>query len=233
YFIPTSILRFTTAPSSSQQQQQPKDDSFLGQCFGNANIPPGVSRQFELSSSTAPRFFLSCVLAGNVAKFNVSLPGLKFQVMNNESIFIASKTIFTFNYKDGSTATINGLVKLLMNREFRIEWIDIHCLSYQGSISFDTLENHTKKLSTNKNFKSSELLNSIYDSSDSIKNQVNSGLNENSMKVMQIGDTMSHLRSLMAFTMVNNINSPLKAMDLFMTLCNNQRNNAQLSQQNK
>lgn len=235
YFIPTSILRFTTSstqpPFASQQNQ---DSGYLGSAF--ANTRPGAPRQFELTTATAPRFFLSNILGGNLARFHISLPGLKFQVMNNGSIFIASKLNIQYYYLDGSSSTVHGTVKLLMSREFRFEWIDCHCLNYQSNISFIGLEKLWAQFinSSNKprgkvngkddeNKRQQEFFLYLYENSESVKYSQNSGISEQAMRVMQVGDTMSHLRSLMAFSVVNNIGSPLKAMELFMARSNNQR----------
>lgn len=80
-----------------------------------------------------------------------------------------------------------------------------------------------KELKDETDKRQKEFFKFMNNNSDSTKLASNFGFHENSMKVMQIADTMSHLRSLMAFSIVNNISSPLKSMELFMTLCNNQR----------
>lgn len=226
YFIPTSILRVTTAPSPplAAPPAQP-DGSYLGPDFNVHRS--GASRQFELNTSTAPRFFLATIVSGNVLRFQVLLPGLKFQVMNNGSIFIASRLTLNYDYADGSTATVSGTCKLLMNREFRIEWIDCHCLSHQSSISFGALERHwrafsDRKLPHNPAENPNEFFHQLYAQSEAVKTTASSGIHDSAMRVMQIGDIMPHLRSLMGFSLVNNVSSPIKALELFMTLNNNQ-----------
>lgn len=226
YFIPTSILRITTAPSPplAAPPSQP-DGSYLGPDFNVHRS--GAPRQFELNTSTAPRFFLSTVASGNVLRFQLLLPGLKFQVMNNGSIFIASRLTLHYDYTDGSTATISGTCKLLMNREFRIEWIDCQCLSHQSSISFGALERHWRAFSDRKlphkpSENPHEFFHQLYAQSEAVKTTASSGIHDSAMRVMQIGDIMPHLRSLMGFSLVNNVSSPIKALELFMSVNSNQ-----------
>lgn len=205
-FLPTSTFRLSLPPTPDSNGP---DSGILG---GFAS----KSGQFELNATTAPRFFITSVVAGNLARFHVALPGIKFQVMNNAFIFIISKVCLEYVYKDGSSFNVYGTVKLLMNREFRIEWVDCQLVSSQSHVSLPALERIFKDEKPDWNL--------VLESCESSRLRANAGLHDSAMRSIQVGDAMLHLRSLMAFLVVNNISSPMKAMELFMTLCNNQRN---------
>jgi hypothetical protein len=246
FFVPSAILRFTTAPTSPSTNfsdiidNSPKNPSNNGlndnngsepkinpQCplFGMESLSNGQSQQFELNTDTAPRFFVANIVTGNVASFNITLPGIKFQVMNNGSVFLVSRLNMRYIYTDGSVSDVSGNLKILMNRELRIEWIDCHCLNYQGSLSFGGLDAKLKAfILTNLaqgNLK--DLFGQLYDSSLAIANTATSGIHDSAMRIMKVGDAMGQLRALMGFTMVNQINSPISAMELFMSANNSQQ----------
>lgn len=229
YCVPTCTMRLTTTPPSSKYtntNNKPSNDKFTLDPEQNR-----VPRQFELNTLTAPRFFLAQILSGQVSKLSITLPGLKFQVMNNSSIFIISRLSIQYNYVDGSVSNVTGTFKMLMNREFRIEWIDCQCFNIQSSIGFETLEkqwaNFSQSQSENdkkEHGKSQqEFFNYLHQSSSAISLSDTCGLHEDAFRVLQVGDVMSNLRALMGFSAANNVASPMKALELFMTTNNNQQ----------
>lgn len=227
FFLSHSTLRITTPPKDSMAPfgddvgDKDGEKSMLGE---NATVS---GNQYELTAVTAPRFFVTSVLAGNVKQFLVNLPSLKFQVLNTGSIFIVSRISIQYYYKDGSLANVLGNLRLLMNREFRIESIDVKCSDYRPTIDLAGLDAHWQKFfestktvepngETKKNF-----FNHIHTNSEAMKNALRGGMSHASARILQISDVMSQLRSLMGFSMVNNVTSPLKALDMFMAANNN------------
>ncbi|ABN66134.2 predicted protein, partial [Scheffersomyces stipitis CBS 6054] len=242
YCMPTSIFRISTAatlPSSSGifSHGAAMKPNLFNVSFLDANLDTtsGVSSKFfELTTAFAARFFVTNVIIGNVAKFYVALPGLKFQVMNNGSIFLISRLQQQYIYNDGSIANLTGNVKLVMNRDLRIESVDIQYLSYQPSISFPALEAgwklymESKSKEMNKGpYDSKEFLSQIHRTAEAIRNTPGSGMHENVMRILQVGDVMSQLKPLMGFSTINSINSPLKSLELFLAT-NNQQAQGQL-----
>lgn len=228
YCMNTCIMRLTTKPTKATPTNSKTSNN-----FSLDSDMPGASQQFELNTSTAAGFFAAQVLYGGVSQMSVSLPGLKFQVMNNSSIFIISRLSIQFQYADGSIGNVSGAFKMLMNREFRIEWIDCQCLNYESSISFGCLEKQwtdfskASKTDTDASTKShQEFISHLYQSSNATKASNTSGIHEDALRVLQVGDTMSHLRALMGFSQQNNISSPMKALDMFMA-ANNQTGGTQ------
>ena len=242
YCMPTSIFRISTAatlPSSSGifSHGAAMKPNLFNVSFLDANLDTtsGVSSKFfELTTAFAARFFVTNVIIGNVAKFYVALPGLKFQVMNNGSIFLISRLQQQYIYNDGSIANLTGNVKLVMNRDLRIESVDIQYLSYQPSISFPALEAgwklymESKSKEMNKGpYDLKEFLSQIHRTAEAIRNTPGSGMHENVMRILQVGDVMSQLKPLMGFSTINSINSPLKSLELFLAT-NNQQAQGQL-----
>lgn len=228
YCMPTCTLRLTIPSASSKYNSTNKPNS---QKFSLDPEQQQNTRQFELNTSTAPRFFLAQVLSGQVSKLSINLPGLKFQVMNNSSIFMISKFSMQYIYADGSVSNVTGSFKLLMNREFRIEWIDCQCSNIQSSISFDMLESQWANFSKTQSEmdkkedgrSQQDFFNYLHQSSSAITSSNNCGLHDDAFRVLQIGDVMSNLKSLMGFATTNNVKSPIKALELFMTANNNQQ----------
>ncbi|KSA01206.1 uncharacterized protein AC631_03025 [Debaryomyces fabryi] len=225
YCVPSCTVRLTTAPSSNASKSANHKFTLDAQ---QHTLP----RQFELNVLTAPRFFLAQILSGQVSKLSITLPGLKFQVMNNSSIFIISRLSIQYNYADGSVSNVTGTFKMLMNREFRIEWIDCQCSNIQSSVNFETLERQWANFSQSQHENDrkeeddqsqQEFPKYLRQSSTAIASSDTCGLHEDAFRVLQIGDVMSHLRALMGFSTANNISSPMKSLELFMSVNNNQQ----------
>lgn len=227
FFLPSSIFKFNfnlngQTANGEASSLRDRENSALDPSADN----PGANsnEQYELNAITAPRFFVASILSGNVETFKVTLPSLKFQVLGNGSLFIVSKVSIQYTYKDGSLATVGGNLKLLMNREFRIEFIDVQCLDYNPSISFMHLENHWQKYMESKkrkklsgsNADANEFFDTFYKTTEAARNANRAGISSESLRVMQVSDVMSLMRSLMGFSTVNNVNSPLKALEMFM-----------------
>lgn len=228
FFLSNSTLRITTPPKDNNGQFGEDLSEKEGEkpAWGeNTTIISG--NQYELTAITAPRFFVTSVLAGNVKQFLINLPSLKFQVVNTGSIFIASRISIHYYYKDGSLATVLGNLRLLMNREFRIESIDVKCSEYKPTIDLTALDIHWQKFFDSKKTvepngeTKTNFFKYIHTNSEAMKNASRGGMSNASARLLQIGDVMSQLRTLMGFSMVNNVTSPLKALDMFMGANNN------------
>lgn len=236
FFLPSSVVRFTTAPTlpspgnpeADVKKEDDEQDDPDAPIYSLGGGPPNdAARQFEINTSTAPLFLAANFQSGGMLRSTVTLPGLKFQVLNNGCIFIISRLLIQYLYQDGLMANLTGNVKLLMNRDLRIDWIDVHCLHYQGSISFGMLDMNYKQ-SQHMQQSDGEFLGKLYASAEALKNSSSSGIGENAMRILKVSDVMSHLRLLMGFSMVHGINSPTKAVELFMT---QQQQQQQLQQQ--
>lgn len=204
YFFPTLVIRFTTAGNNSSQES-----------FG---ISPKSPRQYELDMTTAPQFFLMNLSLANVAKYQVMLPNIKFQVMNSGSVFFTSKFRVIVNYGDGLTGTLVGTCRILLGRDLRIEWVDCKCLDYLTSMSMEVLQNHwrMRTVKDESGANSGDIFERLLGSAQANKAIPNSGLSENAMRILLISDVMFYLKPLVDFSLNNNINSPLKALETFM-----------------
>ncbi|KAL6449967.1 MFG1 Morphogenetic regulator of filamentous growth protein 1 [Candida maltosa Xu316] len=229
-FLPSAILKFNTINTSGSNtgSNNLSIHDITGLNLNFLKINPNNNgngvQQFELNTSTAPRFFVSCVKAKNILKCNINMSGSKFQVLNNGSIIIVSKIELNFGYQDGSNSVIRGAIKILMSRDLRIEWIDLNCSDYQSNISIQALEPKLKSLiDTKKDLKKQkELVDEILSSSHAVQAGLTSGIDSQSMRILQIGDIMTSMKSLMEFSMVNNISSPLKSLELLISSQNSQ-----------
>lgn len=209
YFVPSGTIRFSSPPMAGNTNQGGSE----GAPF-NMN---GNRRVFEFDVSSAPRFFLSNVASQAWASLQLFLTGTKFQVLNNGLIFIGSKITVNFNYGDGSTGTANGFCRVLLDREFKIDWVDCRMLEYRSSIGTAALENSLQNFSNNKNSKMGikEFIGSLTENCQAAKAVANCGLHERAMRTLQTCDMMTVLGPLMAFSSTNNIASPLKALEEF------------------
>lgn len=221
YLLPTSIMRLTIESPPQNLDNQ----GYLDGLFNSGGV-----RLHELDVNTAPRFFM----ANNLAKHQVSLPGLKFQVLNNGSVFIASKLHISFAYKDDTTGTVNGSCRILLSRDFRIDWVDCKCSTFESSITMSSLEKKCQAYKQNdkQNHDSNgqptqDFYELVLATSESVKAAKNSGFQDQAMRVMQIGDLMSCLYPLMSFSMANGIKSPFKALEAYMS-ANSQNGTSQL-----
>ncbi|EGW32884.1 uncharacterized protein SPAPADRAFT_60226 [Spathaspora passalidarum NRRL Y-27907] len=234
YFSPSSVIKFTTAPTQNKNALLEKSGlklPFLD--LGNGmNSPQNTSHQFELSSIVASRFMLACIAANNVVRFTISLPGLKSQVMNNGSIFLMARMMIQYIYSDGSISNINGNIRVLMGRDLAIEWVDCQCLNYQSSLALSGLErkwaNFLDSKAKDPKKGDKDFLNDIYENTEAVKLFASSGIHQDAMRIMQVGDVMSNLKSLMEFDQVNNISSPMKSLELYVS-----RNSGQIALQSQ
>ncbi|CUM67208.1 uncharacterized protein PRCAT00004901001 [Priceomyces carsonii] len=251
--LPTFIFRFMTAPSVKELNLSSHDflhgfssslnemldynmEGDIGSVEGLEHTKSKSSRQYELNTVTTPRFLLANILEGNLAKFQLSFLGLKFQVLNNGSTLIFGTVTSHYSYRDGSISHVTGNCKILLSREFKIEWIDYRCLNNKESVSFDSLERHWKTFKeyhqNDFNDPSKDFLEHLYGQFEALKTSQNSGINQNAMRIMQISDHMLHLTSLMNFSVMNNINSPLRALELYFSNSNNDHTNNVMPQNN-
>lgn len=201
YFLPSAVIRFSTAIEKSEDDGLPA---------------PMQNALYELNLVTAPKFFLATVLSLNVAKHHVTLPGLKFQVLNNGCVLLASRLNVVFNYLDGSVGSATGACRILLNRLFSIQLIDCSITEYRKTISMGALEKAWNNVvKSNKKDKSASL-HQVLEEAECSRLAKNCGLPEAAMHVLQMSDVMALLRPLMAFTVAGNINSPLKALEVFV-----------------
>lgn len=220
-FLPSAILKFNFlgngSSGTSLHEVTGLNLNFL-QLNADSNNP-NSPHQFELNTSTAPRFFVSCVQAKTIIRCSITLSGSKFQVLNNGSIIIVSKIELHFNYQDGSNSVSRGTVKILMSRDLRIEWIDLNCADYQGNISMSALETKLKAIiDSKKDFKKQkESLDEMISTSHAVRLGATSGIDAQSMRILQLGDIMTSMKSLMEFSVVNHVSSPLRSLELLIT----------------
>ena len=220
-FLPSAILKFNFLGNGSSGTSL-HDLTGLNLNFLRLNADssnPNSPHQFELNTTTAPRFFVSCVQAKSILRCSITLSGSKFQVLNNGSIIIVSKIELHFNYQDGSNSVSRGTVKILMSKDLRIEWIDLNCAEYQGNISMTALQTKLKLiLDSKKDFKKQkESLDEMISNSHAVRLGATSGIDAQSMRILQIGDIMTSMKSLMEFSMANNVSSPLRSLELLIT----------------
>lgn len=220
YFLPNSVVRFTTAPTHAGpgDAKDKKEDVDDAPIYTLGSTPPNdAARQFEINPATAPRLLAANFQGGGMMRCTVALTGIKFQVLNNGCIFVISRLQTNNLYQDGLQATLNGNIKLLMTRDLRIDWIDCHCLHYEGSISFLGLERRWQSFKeATGGSDADDFLQGLYHS-EALRNASSLGMCENAMRLLKVSDVMSHLRQLMGFSMVNNIGSPTRAIELFMS----------------
>lgn len=214
YFAPNAVMRFTPAISSAKLPNDSYADGFN-------RVSPG--RLYELDVLTAPRFLVASILSQNLTEHQVMLPGIKSQVMNNGTVFIASRLNLQFAYSDGSVGSVQGTCRISLNKDYRIDWIDCRCLNYQSSITMNSLEKHWQqyrsmfddKLDGSGNGKG-EFFERLCESAQSVRTSPNSGVHDTAMRIMQIGDLMTYLKPLMSFSLANGISLPVKALEAYM-----------------
>ncbi|WPK25178.1 hypothetical protein PUMCH_002482 [Australozyma saopauloensis] len=183
---------------------------------------------FTLTSNTAPRFLLANAIAQNVAKREVTMPGLRFHVLNSGSVFMASRLSIIHTYKDGSSTYLSGVCRFVLSRDFRIELIDCHILTYSSQISMMLLE---KKWQTGCKTEANprDLVKRLFTESMAKSAALDCGFDESAMRILKISDVMTQLRPLMAFTLNNKLNSPIKALDAYMNVNGQNTNSTQAS----
>lgn len=215
FLLPTTSLRFTTTP-----QLQPGSKKNLphmsGGFMGLGAAQNGGLVLYELNLTTAPRFFAAAVALSLIQLFYIHLPGLKFQVFASQAVLITANVVMTYVYMDGSLAKVHGDMKLLMTRDFRIDWADVKCHLYQSSVLLAALERQLHAFQEKTGVDVLELISQVCRGLEAAKHARTVGLDDTAMQVMQILDVMGQLRLLMQFSMVNNVVLPVKALDMFV-----------------
>lgn len=175
------------------------------------------TRLYTLNVNTAPRYFLANVLATNIVKQQVFLPGIRFHVLNSGSVFMASRLSIIYTYIDGSSAHATGVCRIILSRDFRIDSIDCHVTNHSSQISLLHLEKmwlaSCKNDGTEKDFMKRVFSDTILKTTAK-----DCGFDENAIHILQISDVMSQLRPLMAFTTANQISSPIKALESYVNM---------------
>lgn len=239
FFLPNSIFNFNIVANQKHQSTNNNTPSSSFQDREDAGpenhkLPqnePNLNEKYELNSITAPRFLVASIIEGNIQTFNLSLQSHKYQVLSNGSLLILSRVSTQYTYKDESLLTVMGNLKVLMNREFRIEFIDVKCFEYYPSYSFSHLEKRWQRYLESSKYQKflnsavdmNDFFNEISTNSEAARNAANAGISSDSLRVMQLSDVMSLLQSLMRFSSINNVISPLKALDMFMELNSKQK----------
>ncbi|CAI5758053.1 unnamed protein product [Candida verbasci] len=226
YFLPNAVIKFNTINSKNFPKKYNNttlhDATGLNFDFLNLNKinNSNISHQFELNSITAPRFFVSCIKSEKIVSFHVNLENLKFQVFNNGSIIVVSKFTFNYEYQDGSIAIVKGTSKFLMSRDLRIEFADLNCIDYQTSIGFDALENMFNDWKS-KDLKKQNPFSEANRNFDAVNACTTFGIDAKALRVLQVGDIMSSLKSLMEYSVMTNTLSPKKAIEAMVNSPNN------------
>lgn len=211
YFAPNAVMRFTPAATAPK----PPSDSYI-----DGFVHPPSGRLYELDVLTAPRFLVASVLSQSLTKHQITLPGIKSQVMNNGSVFIASQLNLQFSYGDGTSGSVQGTCRISLNKDYRIDWIDCRCTSYQPMISIASLEKdwqqHQNGDHLEANGASVDFIERLRESAQSVRTSNNSGIHDTAMRIMQIGDLMTYLKPLMSFSLTNGITLPMRALEGYM-----------------
>lgn len=212
YFAPNAVMRFTPALSSPKLA----GDNFVD---GFGSHPNG--RLYELDVLTAPRFLVASILSQALTRHQVMLPGIKSQVMNNGSVFIASQLNLQFTYADGTMGIAYGTCRISLNKDYRIDWLDCRCTNYLSSITTASLEKHWHQfrgVSDDNGDAASkrDFFERLCESAQSVRYSSNSGVHDTAMRIMQIGDLMTYLKPLMIFSSANSISLPLRALESYM-----------------
>jgi hypothetical protein len=178
----------------------------------------GTTTQFELSATTAPRFFLANVVDNRVARFQVSLPGLRSQIFANGAIYIGGRLAMQIDYRDGLRATVGGVCKFLMNRDFKIEWCNCQCTEYEAVLPMGALETRWREYAAGGGAATSEpnFYKHVRTHVAAAQNAATCGLDHGAVRMLNIGDVMAQLRALMAFLLASNIALPLRALEQYM-----------------
>lgn len=220
FLLPTTSLRFTTTPHL--QPGSKKNLPHMGGAGGAAGFMglgaahDGGLVLYELNLTTAPRFFAAAVALSLIQLFYIHLPGLKFQVFASQAVLITANVVMTYVYLDGSLAQVHGDMKLLMTRDFRIDWADVKCHLYQLLVLMPALERQLHAFQEKTGVDVLELISQVCHRLEAAKHARTVGLDDTAMQVMQILDVMGQLRLLMQFLMVNNVALPVKALDMFV-----------------
>ncbi|CCE86697.1 Piso0_005202 [Millerozyma farinosa CBS 7064] len=225
YASPSCVLKLTTPPVPTMGGISPNMNNPTS--FALDKGPTGAPKQYELAGVSIPRLAVAHLQANDTTNFTIALPGLKFQVMNNGSIFLLSKLALQFTYMDGSIAHINGACRMLLNGAFRIEWIDCRCMEYKATVSIEGLEKQWGNLLLGHSLgQPDDMMNRLRERLVATRVAKSSGFAPDVMRLVQVGDIFSHLRALIGFSAANNLTSPLKAIELFSSTINQQPNAA-------
>lgn len=175
------------------------------------------TRLYTLSVDTAPRFFLANALATTIAKQVFTLPGLRFHILSNGSVFLVSKLSMLYTYTDNSTCHLTGFCRLLLGVDFRIELIDCHIVKLVSNVSLLQLEKRWLACSRNDT-KERDFMKRLLTETMSGSAAKNCGFEENVLRILQISDVMAQLRPLIAFTSDSRTNSPIKSLDNYVSM---------------
>lgn len=206
YAAPSAIIRIVmprkeeTAYSEVKAEQQ------------GLNLP----HVYRLNAATVPPFFVAAVRSSDVSNFQVSLPGIKFQVLNNGSVYLAAHFASTFTYVDGSKGVASGDCRILLNRDFRIGLMEFKIINYESLMSIAALERIWNGIEAKAEGPNS--IKSILTGCRSERVAKGVGFNDDALRLLRIGDIMCQLSPLMNFSMAHNINSPLVALRKYVSM---------------
>lgn len=165
---------------------------------------------------------------------------------NGSIFFCCLRLSFTYHYQDGSYVTHFSQFKGVFNTAFLIEWMDFDIHSFVPGVDWNSLENTITNPKTSfeisKNLTSSDPFNSQFQSKsqygendpqnatpekltaisqlrsnfDIFKNISNSGARNDFVRLLQINEIMSDLRSVRMYQKKHDIDSPLEAFKAFV-----------------
>ncbi|ESW98717.1 hypothetical protein KL918_001892 [Ogataea parapolymorpha] len=165
-------------------------------------------RFYTFTFSLFARIIYTIALSG-VGFFEISHNLIRANVLPNGSTHLECSRLILRNwYLDGSYVTLYGVTKIQFSRQLKIEKIDISIYRTSAGLELGTID---KFLAKNEFIDSK----SIRQNFSAFKGLSNFGLQENVMRVMQVGDVMTLVKPLMHFHALSRSNSPIASLEAF------------------
>ena len=210
-------------------------------CMGEVFAPDAVIRYSKTSSTEVRRFdflvplvpvlFVTLGRLG-VVRIAVLAQELETQLLSNGTVFFdCARCTFTYHYPDGSYITHFVQLKGIFNAQMKIEWGDLHMHSFVPGVEWNSLERlvsetplrlfqgsekqqqQQQQTAGDPQPGSREALAELRSHFSVFRNVSVFGSQEGLMRVSTV---MSSLRNIWMYQRLHGVQSPLRAMQMFV-----------------
>lgn len=178
------------------------------------------TKNFEIPFQIIPRFYHNFFEAGVIRiQFNLENPREFFNSMSGHFVE-CTRCSLTYWFQNGTVITLHSPTRILLNASMRIEVMEQHNQehtemirrsSLSSFISPSGLTNNGRQQQVKQQQDSGSHISSFYSLAPS---QVTSyGYTSSTMRFLEISETLTHMRDLMAFSATPASGGPLKALE--------------------
>lgn len=197
---------------------------------------PAAQVSVSLNLANDPRHYtfsyfllahLSSEMASGEVALDLSCKLVRAKVLQNGSTSLESpKFTSCLLFNDGSQLIHRGTLKVHINPDLRIERYDICVESKTTMVDAETIEKFLKNANESDSSVTSPPGLSLFEAGNERISKY--GIQDSTLRLMQIGDVMSLMKPLMTFHSNSGYDSPLKSFESFNASINRESKNRKL-----